>query len=560
MQLRRRWMVCFLVCVLATGSVLESVLESALAAEVQRWRPYDESADIARAAEHASTSMHFRLINSPISDKNRIWAAFESDLADFSESGYQALKPLILNASMAELQSLVDAGQLDYETLTKFYLYRIRQIESDNGQALNAVIALNPNAIERARQLDQIHQRQQGLDHHSIFGMPVLLKDNIGFEELPTTAGAAVLVDNYAANAFITERLQENAAVILGKANLSEWAYFFCGQCPSGWSAVGGQTLNPYGRFQFGAGGSSSGSGAAVAANYAVAAVGSETSGSILSPASANSLVGLKPTTGALSRSGIIPISATLDTPGPMGRSIADVVTLFNAMIGFDQADTAMPLISEDLQLALRSMPLAGKRLGMQTQFIEDELYVSALSKLSESGALVVELEIASNSIGDMGQLLGSEMKRDMVLYLSQYAGEDISQRSIEDIQHYNQQNLDTRAPYGQELFDMMVGMNLSAGELEELRQSMQSAAREQLDTVFADHQLDVLVSINNYNASLAALANYPALTIPMGYDGNGRPMGLTLIAPPFQEQQLIDIGLAFERLGPSRQPPADYQ
>ena len=312
------------------------------------WQRYDETADLAELAQHENESMHFKLLNSRVLDKNLLWAPFREELSTFSAARYESLKPLILERDIAAIQQSVANGDLSYAELTTFYIYRIRSIESDDSRFINAVISLNPDAINRARRLDQ--QREQGrvVSNSSMFGIPVLLKDNIGFAELPTTAGAIAMQDNLSANAFITDRLIENGAVILGKANLSEWAYFFCNSCPSGYSAAGGQTLNPYGRKLFGTGGSSSGSGAAMAANLATVAIGSETSGSILSPASANSSVGLKPTTGSLSRSGIVPISATLDTAGPITRNVADAVALFNAMSGFDTADSAMPLIAED--------------------------------------------------------------------------------------------------------------------------------------------------------------------------------------------------------------------
>ncbi len=235
-------------------AMLTLALAVALHAQSQplpRWQPYDESADLALLAQHANSSMHFELLNSKILDKNSLWAPFAEVLSNFSESEYEALKPIILNRSIEQLQRAVASGQLDYETLVTFYVYRIRQIESDNTRYLNALISLNPNAITRARQLDQQRRQGQNVPGNSLFGMPVLLKDNIGFNGLPTTAGAIALQNNTTANAFISDQLMASGAIILGKANLSEWAYFFCSDCPSGYSAMGGQTLNPYGRFVF---------------------------------------------------------------------------------------------------------------------------------------------------------------------------------------------------------------------------------------------------------------------------------------------------------------------
>lgn len=524
------------------------------------WQRYDESADLQELAGHENESMHFKLLNSKVLDKNSLWAPFLDELSAFSASRYEALKPLILEKDIASIQRAVASGDLSYTELTTFYIYRIREIEVDDSRFINAVIALNPAAIERARSLDQQREQGRAVAEHSMFGIPVLLKDNIGFDGLPTTAGALALADNRTANAFITNRLMENGAVILGKANLSEWAYFFCNGCPSGYSAVGGQTLNPYGRKSFGTGGSSSGSGASMAANLATVAIGSETSGSILSPASANSSVGLKPTTGSLSRTGIVPISATLDTAGPITRSVADAVTLFNAMAGFDEADSAMPLISEDLALVYREIGLSGKRLGILDSFEDDPFYQKAIGLLTNNGADAISVSLDAPRNARFSELLGGEMVRDLALYLENFSSPNVDIANIAELQAFNLEDIDLRAPYGQGLVDMMSGLELSAAELEALRAELQTAAEAQLQQVFAEGEIDVLLSINNRNAGLAALANYPALTIPMGYQEDGRPIGLTLVAPSFQEQELIDIGAAFERLSRARMLPENFR
>ena len=521
-----------------------------------QWQRYDETADLAELAGHENPRMHFQLLNSKLLDKNDLWQAFAAELSQFTASDYEALKPLILDQSIGSLQLAVAAGRLSYEVIVTFYIYRIREIESDDEHYINAVIALNAAAITRARMLDELRSGGTNVDADSIFGMPVLLKDNIGFDGLPTTAGAVALRENMTGNAFITDRLEEQGAIILGKANLSEWAYFFCNDCPSGYSALGGQTLNPYGRFTFGTGGSSSGSAAATAANYAVVAVGSETSGSILSPASANSLVGLKPTTGNLSRTGIVPISATLDTAGPIARSVADVVVMFNAMAGYDQNDMAMPLISDDFSLEYRVIDMQGRRLGIVEALADNSHYMAAVHLLADSGATTIELEFSPDRDDRFSQLLGGEMVRDLALYLDRFASSAVEITSISELRAFNEGNTDLRAPYGQGLVDMMAELDLSAAELELIRQELQSAARAQLDQLFDESKLDVLLSVNNRHAGIAALANYPALTIPMGYEADGRPIGLTLFAPPFREQDLIDIGAMYEQLSKARKPP----
>ena len=520
------------------------------------WLEYDEAADLAILAGSENEGMRYRLLRSPHQRGAALWEGFTQALDDFGAEQYEALKPLALGASIAELQERVDAGILSYESLTLFHLYRIRHFENDPARFLNALIALNPAALEQARRRDAGH----GENHDPIHGMPILLKDNVGMAGLPTTAGAVALGENHAEDAFITRRLLERGAVILGKANLSEWAYFFCRDCPSGWSAQGGQTLNPYGRLVFGAGGSSSGSGAAIAAGYAVAAVGSETSGSILSPASANSLVGLKPTTGSLSRSGVVPISATLDTTGPMADSVADAVALFNAMTGYDENDLAMPRLAESLLLEYRLVGLEGKRLGLFDSLAEEEpVYREAAALLANHGAVVEPVSFTWLRPENFSEFLGAEMVRDLAAYLANFASEAVSIASVADLQAFNLEEEATRAPYGQSLVDMMAELDYSAEEREALRAELQDYARQQMENLFAQHDLDILLSLNNFHAGVAALANFPALTIPAGYRENGRPVGLTMIAPSFREQELIEVGAEFERLGRARKPPGNY-
>ncbi|RXG29031.1 amidase family protein [Leeuwenhoekiella marinoflava] len=279
----------------------------------------------------------YAVLDSKVLDTLDLWKSFNFEVKMFLKTKYDKLKPLIFEKTIPEIQQAVADGKLTYEELTLFYLSRIKKYDRNNELSLNSIIALNPKVLDESGELDA--NRPKELDLYSIYGMPVLLKDNINAAGMPTTAGAVVFENNNTGDAYITQKLKENGALILGKANLSEWAYFFCGDCPSGYSAVGGQTLNPYGRKIHDTGGSSSGSGVSMAANFAVAAVGSETSGSILSPSSSNSVVGLKPTVGLLSRGGIVPISSTLDTPGPMTRSVIDNAIMLQAMTGLDSED-----------------------------------------------------------------------------------------------------------------------------------------------------------------------------------------------------------------------------
>jgi amidase len=530
---------------------------------------YDEEKDLAVLASNQNVRMHYQRLSSPLRSKETIWQGLERviEAMPTDSDDYRRLEALVLEKSASQLQTLVSQGALSYEEITRFFIARIHAIETDDQRYLNAVISLNPLAVDAARAADDERKEGKNIAPDSLFGLPILLKDNIGFEGLPTTAGAAALAENYARDAFVTQRLKANGVVILGKANLSEWAYFFCTGCPSGYSALGGQTLNPYGRLKFNTGGSSAGSGAAIAGNYALAAVGSETAGSILSPSSANSLVGLKPTTGSLSRSGVVPISSTLDTTGPMARTLGDVVALFNAMAGYDQADTAMPRLTEDLKLLVRDTDLTGLRLGFPEALASEPLIVAAVSKLEAAGVVVVPVEFAPPDLFEEVQFMGAEMVRDLAEYLSENASDEVSIETLSDLQAYNLDIPSERAPYGQALVDQMVDFETffqsdiaaGEGEIARLKQIVVEEVGGYLNALFSRYDLEVLVRINNSGASAGAFANYPALTIPAGYRVSGQPVGVTFYAPSFQEQRLIDIGQKLEASGVMRQPPSGY-
>ena len=523
------------------------------------WERNDETAELEEQAKHENERMQFKLINSKYLDKNTIWNSFDDDLADFSEEKYESLKPLIMEKTIPELQQSIQDGKLTYTDLTKFYIYRIRKYESDNNLSLNAVIALNPDVVEQAKALDK--SGAQGVDKNSIYGMPVLLKDNINTSNMKTTAGAIALGENQPSeNAFIVDRLLKHKALILGKVNLSEWAYFFCEGCPLGYSAVGGQTLNPYGRKKFESGGSSSGSGVAVAANYAVAAVGTETSGSILSPSSKNSVVGLKPTLGLLSRTGIVPISSTLDTPGPMTKSVIDNAIFLSALTGHDVDDPASVESEKNYVQGLESATLKGKRIGVIKALNErDSLYAAAVQAIRDQGAIVVEFEPENIPLPGFETLLTADMKKDLPAYLSNNAGKDVKYKSVRDIVAFNTEDTLMRSPYGQQLFEGIVADSTSAEDLEKISAKLQENGRKFFDVPMQKHNLDAVLSINNYHASYAAVAKYPALTVPMGYETTGEPKNVTFIAKQYEEGKLLELAYAFEKAYKKRQTPANY-
>ena len=554
----KQFFVLLLLCLVVTSCKEVKEEESEIKEPIVVWEPNDESQVLEEQAKHENERMRFKLINSKYLDKNDIWKPFEKELSTFSSEKYESLKPLVIEKSIPELQQEIKTGKLTYEDLTLFYIYRIRKFESDNELSLNAVIALNPDVVEEARKLDE--RNAPNVNENSVYGMPILLKDNINTNNMPTTAGAVALADNQPSeNAFIVERLQKHKALILGKANLSEWAYYFCDGCPLGYSAVGGQTLNPYGRKEFETGGSSSGSGVAVAANYAVAAVGTETAGSILSPSSKNSVVGLKPTVGLLSRGGIVPISSTLDTPGPMTRTVVDNAILLNAMTGKDIDDAASVDGGKNYVRGLENASLERKRIGVMKPLESDSLYAAAVEQLVMQGAIIVEIEPQDIPLDNFGKLLDADMKRDLPEYFSNYGGKDAAFKTVKDVADYNKEDSLLRAPYGQQLFEGIAADSTTDEELQQIRKGLEQAGRKFFDVPMEEHNLDAVMSINNYHAAYAAVAKYPALTVPMGYEMTGEPKNVTFIARPFEEGKLLEMGAAFEKAYHKREIPQNY-
>ncbi|SFZ93007.1 amidase [Flaviramulus basaltis] len=503
----------------------------------------------------------FKVLDSKYISKDSLWQPFNEALMNFSEASYNALKPLILEQDILTLQKSINNGDLSYEKLVKFYLYRIKKFDRENEWSLNSVISLNPNIIEEAKQKDRelLNRKLK----HPIFGMPILLKDNINTSEMPTTAGAVALKKNKTKDAFIVQRLKENGAIILGKSNLSEWAYFFCGDCPSGYSAIGGQTLNPYGRRVMDTGGSSSGSGVAVAANFCVAAVGSETSGSILSPSSQNSIVGLKPTIGLLSRGGIVPISSTLDTPGPMTKSVIDNAIMLDAMSGFDNKDPKAIDTKKGNGFYYNDMDSSkyeGKRFGAFKKLMEDDtLYVNALNVLKQQGAEIIEIDEEKIDLPGFIRLLNLDMKKDLPKYLKNYADKNAEVSSVNDVINFNKKDSLNSMPYGQRLFEGIASDSATNEEFDSIKMILKNNGKQFFNVPIKAHKLDGFLSINNYHAGFAAVAEYPALTVPMGYTNKGVPKGLTFITEPLCEKELLKWAYIYEEASGMRKAPMHY-
>lgn len=524
--------------------------------QIIKWENYDENIEIIENSTHEISRMRYKRIQSLSSDKNDIFKPFYSFLKSYDKSHHENLKKLILDNDISTIQRYISEDKFSYEDLVKFFIYRIYIHESDKSLYLNAIISLNPNVITEARELDK-----SGDKDNLLYGIPILIKDNINVKGLATTAGASVFKNNYVDNnAFVINKLKENNVLILGKLNMSEWAYYFCRPCPVGYSSLGGQTLNPYGRKKFESGGSSSGSGVSIAANYAMGSLGSETSGSILSPSSKNSLVGLKATIGNISRSGIIPISSFYDTSGPMTTNVMDNVLLYNGMIGYDKNDD---LSYEVKKIDLKEMinfKGSNIKVGISERYESDSLLIKALKDLKEIGVESVLFKSKSYSLPYFRNILTSDMKRDLPKYISAHGNKNLSVKNVKDIVSYNNRDTFLYAPYDQILFKEIVNDSISNTRLREMKEETKSTADNYLSTIMKENDFDVFVSTDNDMAGIAAAAHYPALTIPMGYRDNGQPTNITFITRSNNEQLLYNLGFHYEKASMNRKMPDIYK
>ena len=487
--------------------------------------------------------------------------------------------------TIAELQRKMSAGGMTSRQLAEMYLARIALI--DEGQSgINSIIELNPDALVIAEQLDA--ERNEGKVRGPLHGIPILIKDNIDtFDRMSTTAGSLALAGSVALqDAFLVERLREAGVLILGKTNLSEWANFRGKTSTSGWSSRGGLTRNPY-ALDRSACGSSSGSAAAVAANLCAASIGTETDGSIICPAQTNGIVGIKPTLGLVSRSGIIPIAHSQDTAGPMGRTVADAAALLGAMTGVDERDAATESSKEraysDYTQFLDPDGLKGARIGVARSLFGTDgrilkIVESSLEVMKSLGAELVEIEMAtSDGFGKTElEVLLYECKADLNAYLEN-RGRMTNVHSLADVIKFNEENQERVLPYfGHErmLEAQEKGKLISKRYLKALEKNHRLSRDEGIDAVVGEHKLDAIVcpsggpawTIDLVNGdgtrnwdmdstTYAAVAGYPHITVPMGYIF-GLPVGLSFFAGAWQEPTLIKLAYAFEQATQVRVPP----
>ncbi|MCH1624535.1 amidase family protein [Ferdinandcohnia quinoae] len=469
-----------------------------------------------------------------------------------------------------EIQDAMEKGLVTSKELVMYYLYRIAKYDQD-GPKVNSVLEINPDAIFLAEALD--NERSLKGVRGPLHGIPVLLKDNIETADSMHTSAGTIALENYLADqdAFLVEKLRKAGAVILGKANMTELANAMSTTMWAGYSSRGGQVLNPYGDPDLFVGGSSSGSAVAVAANFTVLSVGTETDASILSPAIQNSVVGIKPTVGLISRRGIIPFTYSQDTAGPMARNVTDAALLLGAMAGLDKEDAATfkseGRIERDYSIFLNSDGLKGARIGifkngsddfLNSDEYDEVLFQQAIQVLKDEGAFTEEIEIPTfHREWNWGVNL-YELKHSLDNFLSQLPT-NIPIHSIKELIHYNQINKEAKLKYGQDkleqralLSNTLRNPNYILNKLEDLYFSQDQG----IDLALEKYNLDAILFPSYIGSTISAKAGYPSIAIPAGYKQNGRPFGVTFAGTAYSEGQLIMLAYAFEQATNFRKSP----
>lgn len=482
--------------------------------------------------------------------------------------------------TITQLQNGYQQGMYTIEQVVTDYLKRIEDLDK-NGPGLNSIIYVNPKALETARQLDQ--ELKEGKSRGPLHGIPIILKDNIDTYDMPTTAGATVLRDSYPPHdSYITRKLRDAGAVIIAKANLSEWANFRADMSSSGWSGMLGQTKNPY-VLDRNPCGSSSGSGVAASANLCAIAIGTETNGSIVCPSNNNGLVGLKPTVGLISRSGIIPISSTQDTSGPMGRTVTDVAITLGAMVGIDSADekmlAAVGNYVNDYTSYLKADGLKGKRIGLLKKNMGyharvDTLMKQVVADLKRQGAEVIELDYSMERgvSGSSFTVMLYEFKDGLTRYFASL-GDKAKVKDLNELMEFNKKDAIELRYFDQQLLKLAYEKGtLEDKEYKEALAMMLKATRaDGIDKLLKENKLDALMAptgspawktdlINGDHfmggsSSLAAISGYPAITVPMGFVDE-LPVGVSFFSKAWSEPQLIEIAYSYEQSTKHRKAP----
>jgi amidase len=485
--------------------------------------------------------------------------------------------------TIPQLESLMNRHRLTSVQLVQFYLHRIKKLNSE----LHAVIMISPTALAEARAADSARRHGTRLP---LLGIPIIVKDNIDTTGMPTTAGSWALAGSSPSDAFVVQRLRAAGALVIGKANLSEWANFRSNPSSSGWSGIGGQTNMPY-VLDRNPCGSSSGSGVVAAADLAVAAVGTETDGSIVCPSGANGVVGIKPTLGLLSRAGIVPITADQDTSGPIARNVTDAAALLGAMTGIDSADPATAAQAghafTNYTQFLDKDALQGARIGVWREGTYDPTKVpevtpilnATVDALEAAGATVVDpatIDISLDTYNAEFAALLCEFKTDVGSYLQTHTAPGYP-KTLQDLIDFNNAHPELEGPWNSQLFvDAQATGGRSDPDCQAARAAATPVVQAEIDKVMADNNLDAIVALTNGPAwvtdpvkgdlsgdfslfvgssSAAAISGYADITVPAGYVGH-LPIGVTFIGGRWAEPQLIALAYSFEQATDVRVPP----
>lgn len=482
----------------------------------------------------------------------------------------------IVEADITAMQAAMESGEATSEAIVQAYLERISQYDPK----LKSILEINPDALDIARSMDE-ERRLKG-SRGSLHGIPIVLKDNIDTgDQMHTSAGSVTLADSFAAeDSSVAAALRSAGAVILGKANMTEWANFMSNTMWSGYSSRGGLVLNPYGPGELFVGGSSSGSAVAVAANLAAVTIGTETSGSIISPASQNCVVGIKPTVGLISRRGIIPLTYTQDTAGPIARTVRDAAIVLGALTGVDERDevtvTSNRIAYTDYTPFLDATYLQQARIGIPRYYYQDldsdrlEIMETAISILKEAGVTIVDfVELPCEGYERNGNVLRYEFKKYVNDYLAQLPP-SIPVHSLKDVIDYNEQHSEVALKYGQDVLLWAEDTSGTLTEQEYINSKVTNfeMSREQgIDYVLTKYNLDALMSAGCSDlVDLAAIAGYPSITVPAGYAADGivapggyitnGPLGVTFTGTAYSEGTLIKLAYGFEQLTKFRYAP----
>jgi amidase len=473
-------------------------------------------------------------------------------------------------ATVAQLRALLDSGRLTSEELTRAYLDRIEQLNR-RGPSLNAIRAINPDALAEAMAADEARRGPE--PPGSLLGIPVLIKDNIDVRGMPTTAGSVALARSVPAqDAPLVAGLRAAGAVILGKTNLTEFANFLTEGMPGGYSSLGGQVLNPYDA-SYSPSGSSTGSATAAAVGFAAVTIGTETSGSIISPAAMMSIVGIKPTIGLVSRTGIVPIASSQDTAGPMARTVADAAAALTAIAGIDPEDAATranPLAEHDFTADLSTDALRGALIGIAASKQPTEgtdervLWDAALAVLRSRGATLVEvdLDVDSSSIPRDSSVLSYEFKRDLNAYLARLP-EGAPMKTLAEIIAYNKEHAAIALKFGQvhaleaEARDHSPGSTDTAMYKTDRAQDL-ADSKGRIDVAMKTNAVTAMLFANADGARIGARACYPSISVPAGYlAANRRPFNITFLGRAYSEPKLIGFAYDYEQASNERRPPS---